>query len=242
MKPPGVIDRQPDSAQSNQPQASATPKTSYEKKSALNGSVLVLNRFYMAVHVVSVRRALILLYRKIAEVIHVEDGQYHNFDFADWLEISEFESAENQENETSPDTNGDVTEWVRSVNFSIRVPRIIRLNFYDKIPKLALRFNRRNLFARDKNICQYCGANKPLNKLSFDHVMPRSRGGKTTWENVVCCCLNCNGRKGDRLPAEAGMQLIRRPEKPRQNPLMSARLNNPKYEVWRTFLKGSPLS
>lgn len=215
----------------------AKPKASSStpKSSGLNGSVLVLNRFYMAVHIVSVRRALVLLYREIAEVVHVEDGQYHNFDFENWLEISEFEAAELNEIEMA---NSD---WVRSANFSIRVPRIIRLNFYDKVPKLTLRFNRRNLFARDKNVCQYCGETKPLSQLSFDHVVPQSRGGKTTWENVVCCCLKCNGRKGDRLPAEAGMELIRHPVRPKQNPQMTIKLNNPKYEVWRTFLKGSSL-
>ena len=176
--------------------------------SALSSSVLVLNRFYMAVHVVSVRRALVLLYRELAEVVHVEDGQYHNFDFENWLEISEFEAAEIEDQQLV------ASDWVRSPSFSIRAPRIIRLNFYDKVPKLTLRFNRRNLFARDKNVCQYCGKSQPLSKLSFDHIVPQSRGGKTNWENVVCCCLVCNGRKGDRLPKEVGMELIRKPVKP----------------------------
>lgn len=226
-----------------QPITSPTEKESGNPKSttpqsSLNGSVLVLNKFYMAVHVVSVRRALVLLYRELAEVIHVEDGHYHSYDFENWLEISEFEAAELED----ADESHDMADWVRSVNFSVCVPRIVRLNFYDKVPKLTLRFNRRNLFARDKNLCQYCATPRPLSQLSFDHVVPRSRGGQTTWENVVCCCLKCNGRKGDRLPDEAGMKLIRKPEKPKQNPLLSVKLNNPRYEVWRTFLKGSPLS
>ncbi|MFK7769784.1 MAG: HNH endonuclease [Mariniblastus sp.] len=206
--------------------------------SALQGSVLVLNRFYMAVHVISVRRALVLLYRELAEVIHVEDGLYQSFNFENWLESSEFEAAE-IEDEGLP---FDPTEWVRSVNFSIRAPLIIRLNYYDKVPKLTLRFNRKNLFARDRNLCQYCGQSRPPSQLSFDHVMPSSRGGKTSWENVVCCCLACNGKKGDLLPEEAGMSLIQKPVRPRQNPLLSIKLNNPKYKVWRTFLKGSPFS
>ena len=203
--------------------------------SPLNGSVLVLNRFYMAVHVVSVRRAMVLLYRELSEVIHVDDGHYHNYDFAAWLELSEFISAEVE----NPHEHGD---WVRSVNFSILVPRVIRLSYYDKVPKLTLRFNRRNLFARDQNTCQYCGNSSSLSHLSFDHVVPRSRGGKTTWENVVCCCLKCNGRKGDREPTEAGMQLIRTPIRPRQNPLLTIKLDNPKYVVWKTFLKSSSIS
>jgi 5-methylcytosine-specific restriction endonuclease McrA len=203
--------------------------------SPLNGSVLVLNRFYMAVHVVSVRRAMVLLYRELSEVIHVDEGHYHNYDFDAWLELSEFIFAESEQSLE----HGD---WLRSVNFSILVPRVIRLTYYDKVPKLTLRFNRRNLFARDQNTCQYCGHSHAVGHLSFDHVLPRSRGGKTTWENVVCCCLKCNGRKGDREPEEAGMQLIRKPIRPRQNPLLTVKLDNPKYGVWKTFLKSSAAS
>lgn len=199
--------------------------------SPLNGSVLVLNRFYMAVHVVSVRRALVLLYRELSEVIHVENGHYHNYDFESWVEMSEFMAAEEEAIEHG--------EWVHSVNFAVLVPRVIRLTLYDKVPKLTLRFNRRNLFARDNNTCQYCGKHYSLSQLSFDHIIPRSRGGKTTWENVVCCCLRCNGRKGDHLPEEVNMKLIQKPIRPRQNPLMTVKLDNPKYEIWRTFLKGS---
>lgn len=199
--------------------------------STLNGSVLVLNRFYMAVHVVAVRRALVLLYRELAEVISVEDGQYHNYDFETWMDLSAFTLED-------PDNEIDEHDVVRSVNFSLMIPRVIRLNFYDKIPKLTLRFNRRNLFARDKNTCQYCGRQLGLSQLSFDHVIPRCRGGKTTWENVVCCCLKCNSRKSDRTPEQAGMKLVRTPKRPRQNPLLAVKLDNPKYEVWRTFLGG----
>ena len=204
-------------------------------ESNLSGSVLVLNRFYMAVHVVSVRRALVILYRDLAEVIHVEDGQYSNYDFESWLEISEFTLADQAERDSNH-------EWIRSVNFSVLVPRVIRLNSYDKIPKLTLRFNRRNLFARDRNTCQYCGLQLSLKHLSFDHVVPRSQGGKTTWENVVCCCLKCNGKKGDRAPEEAGMRLLKKPARPRQSPGLAVKLGNPKYEVWRTFLHGNSLA
>lgn len=211
---------------------------SSEKASPLNGSVLVLNRFYMAVHVVSVRRAMVLLYRELAEVINIEEGQYSNYDFAAWVEMSQFihESLQTDSEMKAPPGGHD---WIRSVNFHIQVPRVIRLSFYDKVPKLTLRFNRRNLFGRDKNTCQYCGVVKPLSQLSFDHVTPTSRGGKTTWENVVCCCLKCNGKKGDKTPQESGMKLIKTPVRPRHNPLVSVRLNNPKYEMWRTFLGGA---
>ena len=204
-------------------------------QSSLDGSVLVLNRSYMAVHVISVRRAMVQLYRDIAEVIHVEDGHYYNYDFEAWLEMSEFLAAD--EEQTQPHE-----EWIQSVNFSILVPRIIRLNLYNQVPRLTLRFNRRNLFARDQNTCQYCGRQLTARELSFDHVIPRCRDGKTTWENVVCCCLNCNSKKGDQLLADAGMRLIQKPKRPQQSPVLTVKLDNPKYEVWRTFLKGRSLS
>ena len=81
-----------------------------------------------------------------------------------------------------------------------------------------------------------------MNQLSLDHVIPRSRGGGTTWENTVCCCLSCNTRKGSRTPKEARMKLLSHPRKPRFNPLLARKLDNPKYECWRTFLKAAGYS
>ncbi len=83
------------------------------------------------------------------------------------------------------------------------MPRVIRLLAYDRLPKQTVRFNRRNLFARDNNRCQYCGKRFPTSELSLDHVVPRSRGGDTTWENIVCSCVACNVRKGGRTPTSA---------------------------------------
>jgi 5-methylcytosine-specific restriction endonuclease McrA len=193
---------------------------------SLSSSVLVLNRFYMAVHVINVRRALGLLFRELAEVIHLEEGQYANYNFETWLEISTLRAADKQQHE----------DWIRAVNFELQAPRVIRLLSYDKVPRQTLRFNRRNLFARDGNHCQYCGKVFPTSELSLDHVMPRSRGGETSWENVVCACVACNVRKGGRTPQEAHMKLIRPPIKPKRSPLLSVKLDNPKYESWKTFV------
>ena len=194
----------------------------------LASSVLVLNRFYSAIHVVQVRRAFALLFRDTAEVIHIEDGQYVNYDFESWCAWSELSSCNGL-------CNGHA-DWVRAVSFSIQIPRVIRLLYFEKTPRQSLRFNRRNLFARDGNCCQYCGQALPSNQLSMDHVVPRSRGGQTNWENIVCSCLKCNTRKGGRTPNEARMQLIRPPVRPKHNPLLTVKLDNPKYEMWRTFL------
>jgi len=192
----------------------------------LASSVLVLNRFYVAIHVVNVRRAFGLLCRELAEVIHVEDGQYANYDFDSWREISELKARFK-----APDD-----DWIRAVNFEIQVPRVVRLLYYDRLPKQTIRFNRRNIFARDTNRCQYCGKKFPTSELSLDHVIPRSRNGATTWENVVCSCVKCNVRKGGRTPQEANMHLIKQPVKPKRSPMLSMKLGNPKYQSWKSFL------
>jgi len=192
----------------------------------LNSSVLVLNRSYMAIHVINVRRAFALVLRELAEVIDIEDGRYANYDFESWREISELKAQFKQPDE----------DWVRSINFEIQVPRVIRLLAYDRVPKQKLRLNRRNIFARDRNQCQYCGKHFPTSELSFDHVVPKSRGGGTTWENIVCACVRCNVRKGGRTPHEANMKLIRPARRPKQSPLLSIKLGNPKYQSWKTFL------
>ncbi|HEV2968692.1 MAG TPA: HNH endonuclease, partial [Pirellulales bacterium] len=100
----------------------------------------------------------------------------------------------------------------------------------------TLRFNRRNIFARDGNQCQYCGRHFPTSELSLDHVVPRSRGGDTCWENIVCACVSCNVKKGGRTPHEAHLKLVRPPVKPKRSPLLAVKLGNPKYESWKTFL------
>ena len=193
---------------------------------ALAASVLVLNRLYMAVHVVGARRAFGLLYRDIAEVIHLEEGKFANYDFESWREISELRAESKRPNE----------DWIRAVNFEIQVPRVIRLLSYERLPKRSLPLNRQTILARDGHRCQYCGRRHPASQLSVDHVRPRSLGGRTTWDNVVCACLACNVKKGGRTPKEAHMRLVRKPVRPKYSPLLALKLRNPKYESWRTWL------
>jgi len=196
------------------------------ESSMLDCSVLVLNRFYMAVRVVDVRRAMTLLYRGCAEVITIEDDSYANYDFDSWCEMSQLHAMEKQEGE----------EFLRTPHQEVQVPRIVRLILYDKVPRSTVRFNRKNLFARDGYRCQYCGQTRPMSQLSLDHVLPRSQGGKTTWENVVCSCTHCNSKKGGRTPSEASMRLLSHPVRPHANPGMVATLKDPRYESWKTFL------
>jgi len=194
---------------------------------ALGLSVLVLNRSFVAVHITNVRRAIALLFRQLAEVVHLEEGQYAAYSLESWRELSALRAAGFR----CPDA-----DWVRGVGFDLEAPRVIRLVTCDRSPRQGLRFNRRNLFARDANQCQYCGRGFPTSELSLDHVVPRSRGGITSWENIVCACVACNVRKGGRTPQEAGMHLVRQPVKPKRSPLLSLKLGNPKYQSWKTFV------
>ncbi len=195
--------------------------------SALDASVLVLNKLFMAVHVISVRRAFCLLFKELAEVVSLEDGQFATYDFATWREVSEYR-AQNFRQEDD--------DWVRTVSTEIQAPRVIRLTGYDRMPRQTVKFNRRNIFARDNNQCQYCGKRFPTSELSLDHVSPRSQGGIASWENIVCACVSCNVKKGGRTPKEAHMHLIRKPEKPKRSPMLNLKLTHSKYQTWRTFL------
>ena len=198
----------------------------------LTASVLVLNRNYQAVRIVNVRRAFGLLCKELAEVIHIEtkrDGtvaQWQNLDFGSWTELSELHA------EFEPDT----FDWIRTVRFPIAVPRIIRLLGYDRPPRQEVKFNRRNIFARDANRCQYCGRKFGTSELSLDHVLPRSQQGPTTWENIVTCCIACNVRKGGRTPEQAHMKLLSHPAKPKRSPTVNVRLGDARYASWKQFL------
>jgi 5-methylcytosine-specific restriction endonuclease McrA len=196
---------------------------------ALASSVLVLNRLYVAVHVIGVRRAFSLICREYAEVIHHEDGRFANYDFDSWRERCELRAS----------AKGPHEDWIRSVNFEIQVPRVIRLLEFDRMPGRSLRLNRHTVFARDEHRCQYCGRRFPTGQLSLDHVVPKSRGGGTTWENVVCACLGCNVRKGGRTPQEAHMKLVTRPVRPKRSPLLTLKLRNPKYASWKTWVEST---
>jgi 5-methylcytosine-specific restriction endonuclease McrA len=125
------------------------------------------------------------------------------------------------------------------VRLHIAVPKVIRLLGYDRLPAQSVKLNRRNIFARDGNLCQYCGKHFATSEMSLDHVLPRSRGGATTWQNLVCCCVKCNARKGGRTPPEARMKLIRKPVKPKRNPVINLRLGHDKYASWRAFLENA---
>ena len=183
--------------------------------------VLVLNRLWQAINVCTAERALTLLYSGHAQVVCENDGNFNTFSFPEWCDFSD-------------QYDGD--EVVNTISFRIRIPRVILLLFFDRLPNKEVKFTRHNVFERDKNTCQYCGHKFDRKDLNIDHVVPRHRGGLTTWTNVVCSCVDCNRRKGSRSPEESRMHLIRKPKKPRWRPFVEVQFVKTADHSRRHFL------
>jgi 5-methylcytosine-specific restriction endonuclease McrA len=184
----------------------------------LNSSVLVLNRSYLPIHVTSVRRAFLLVYQGVARVVN---SDHRTFDFEEWCTVRVV---------NGNDRLGTSRGW-------LAVPRVIVLTVFDRVPRRHVRFSRSNVLTRDGFTCQYCGVRPQRCELNLDHVVPRSHGGRSTWENVVASCLDCNRRKGGRTPEQAGLRLRRRPARPRWTPLASLPLPGARHEDWHPYLR-----
>jgi len=185
--------------------------------SVLDNKTLVLNRTWHPIHIATVRDAIILLFKGAARAVCPET--YQTYDFDDWLAVP-------------PNGHGAV----HSRHLTISAPHVIVLLAYDKVPTVST-FSKRNVFKRDKHTCQYCG--KQTRALTIDHVTPRSRGGQSNWLNVVAACEDCNKRKADKSPEEAGMRLMCKPYKPNLN--ISALLQRQASvdPIWAKFTRPS---
>lgn len=183
----------------------------------VEGSVLVLNSLFQAVQITGVRRAFRLFYAGRARALAPD---FRSYDFENWCDLPV----------------GIDEEAIRTPQRHIRIPRVIQLVQYDRVPHRGVRFTRRNVFFRDKNRCQYCGKIFPQRELNLDHVVPLSQGGKSTWDNVVATCIACNSHKGSRTPAEAGLRLVRKPVKPAGHPVLRSGWLGAYHDEWRTFL------
>jgi 5-methylcytosine-specific restriction endonuclease McrA len=192
--------------------------------SILNRQVLVLNRLWQAINVTTVRRAFTLLCQGHAQVVWCDENQnFLTHDFESWRDFSVREPED---------------EMVHTISFRIRIPRVIVLLLFDHLPKKEVKFTRHNIFDRDKCTCQYCGKKLDRKELNLDHVLPRDRGGQTTWENIVCSCIPCNSKKGNRLPHEAGMKLIRQPQRPKWRPFVQLTFGGVSHceNEWKHFV------
>ena len=187
----------------------------------LEQPVLVLNKLWQAVNICSTRRALSMLFEGNAQVVHSEEGNFNTFNFNEWADFSEREPE---------------LDCINGVSIKLRLPRVVLLMVYDRMPKKEVKFTRHNIFQRDKNTCQYCGEKFDCRDLNLDHVIPRQHNGPTSWENIVCCLMPDKTKKSNKTPAQAGMNLIRQPKKPHWHPFMQVRFSMQYHESWRHFL------
>lgn len=185
----------------------------------LNVSVLVLNKSWVAVHITPARRALTLLYLGAARAVHPVD--YSLYAFEDWLELSQ---------------DGLGGRYIHSPTTRIRLPEVIQLNQFNGFVRHEARLSRLSILERDRHQCQYCGRVMPRSRLTIDHVIPQSRGGVETWDNLVTACMPCNVRKGNRTPEEAQMPLLRDPRRPSWLPRFGTRIPDDQLRVWRRFV------
>lgn len=122
---------------------------------------------------------------------------------------------------------------IHSVNKSFPYPSVIRLKNYFRRPYMEISLNRRNVIKRDRHLCQYCGKNTQA--MTVDHVVPKCFGGEDSWSNLVCACMRCNTKKGNRTPEQAGMRLLRKPKKPSQLFFIQYHIASP-HHSWKPYL------
>ena len=182
----------------------------------LQRPVLVLNRDWQPVHVATVARALVLLWTEAARVVDAAD--YQTFTWDDWSQLRP----------------RDDQRCLNGVNVRFRVPEVIMLTEFDRLPRRAVAFSRRNIYKRDHFQCQYCGVTPGSEELTIDHVIPRAHGGVSSWTNCVLACLDCNSRKADRTPKQARMNLKRAPVSPEWRPAYAD--HHVRLESWSKFV------
>lgn len=178
----------------------------------LNRPVLVLNKAWQAVNVRPLKRVLNLVWSENARIVDPSD--YSQYTWSDWAQLRPAEGEDE----------------IRCVGFSLRIPEVITLVQYSRVPNRSVPFSRRNLFIRDEFQCQYCGQHLKSEDITVDHIIPRSRGGQSTWVNCVVACVQCNKFKADRLIKEVGMHLRKVPAEPQWRPDFHCKLRVPSWE------------
>lgn len=182
----------------------------------LSRPTLVLNKNWQPVGVATVARTLVKLWNGSARV--VDPQSYRLYEWADWARLE-------------PE---DGEPYIQTVSFRLRVPEVISLTQYDRVPNRSVAFSRRNIFKRDKFTCQYCGTRPGSEELTIDHVEPRSRGGETNWTNCVVACVECNAKKADRTLEQAHMPLKKEPAQPKWKPFYAS--EGIRIDSWSKFI------
>jgi 5-methylcytosine-specific restriction endonuclease McrA len=186
--------------------------------------VLVLNRNWQAINIIGVKRAFSLLWQDHARVINTFAEDLLPMDAAEWMVFSD----------NARPAPG--MEFIRTIRRSILIPKVLLLRSFDRLPVSEIKFNRENVFIRDNFTCQYTGRRCRPSELTLDHVIPRDRGGRTSWENIVTCRRDVNVRKANRLPHEAGLSLVRKPTKPKWRPFAATVAPHDADAAWMHFL------
>jgi 5-methylcytosine-specific restriction endonuclease McrA len=191
-----------------------------EAAKALDRTVLVLNRRWDPIQTTSVKDAIGLVAKGSAFVI--DPATFDRHDLVSWGEVSKAMKAVGE-------------SLIRSQHLAIGPPEVVVLTAYEGRGERSVVFSRKNIFKRDRYTCQYCGKQPGPEELTIDHVMPRSRGGTSTWENCLLACVECNKRKADKTPEEAKMPPRKAPKKPSWKTLSQV---HPKArrESWEQFL------
>lgn len=197
-------------------QALDPPQLASKTGSVLQRATLVLNRNWQPINVATVARSLIMLWNESARIVDPID--YQLYDWTDWTTLV-------------PDQD---EPFIQAVSRRIRVPEVIALTQFDRMPTQKVTFSRRNVFKRDKYTCQYCGKQPGTHELTIDHVVPRAQGGQSTWENCVLACIDCNSVKADRTPAQARMRLLNTPVRPAWKPVYADRID--RADSWSKFI------
>ncbi|QDV16246.1 CRISPR-associated endonuclease Cas9 [Gimesia panareensis] len=184
--------------------------------STLQRPTLILNRNWQPVGITTVARAVVKIWNETARV--VDPADYQTYSWADWAALRPAEDE----------------LVIHSSHDQFRVPEVITLLKYDRVPRNVVTFSRRNVFKRDRFTCQYCGCQPGSEELTIDHVLPRSQGGETSWENCVLACVECNSHKAARTPGQANMQLMKEPVRPKWKPFYA--LQNIQVDSWSRFI------
>ncbi len=182
----------------------------------LERPTLVLNRNWQPVGVATVARALVKVWNETARIVDPDD--YRLYDWDDWARM----------------VPGSEEPFIQTQRHRLRVPEVLSLIHYDRVPVNSVTFSRRNIFKRDRYTCQYCGNQPGSEELTIDHVVPRSQGGVSSWENCVLACVDCNARKANKTPTQARMPLKKPPVKPRWRPVYSSM--GVRVDSWARFL------
>jgi 5-methylcytosine-specific restriction endonuclease McrA len=194
-------------------------------QNVLDSKVLVLNRSWMPVNIVNGFEAVCKLFCDKARV--VGEG-YTQYNLDEWVE---------NWRDASKLAHLAAEKRINCVSFMIPVPEVIVLNSYNGFLQQRAKLSRAAIFSRDEHRCQYCGKKHTPKQLNIDHVVPRSRGGGSTWKNLVLSCIPCNTRKGSRTPEEARMQLLRKPFEPHWTQVARRRFHGSNVpKSWEDFL------